>query len=212
MDVMNLFYFAGLSMVLTFMPGPDILFVITQSITGNWKDGMVVAIGLCTGLVVHTMAAALGVSAILHHSSLAFQTLKIAGAVYLFYLAWQALREAGSSHDADGSGRTVGSQSLLGLYQKGILMNLLNPKVSLFFLAFLPQFISPGSTSVHLQMVILGLIFILQAVLVFSVVSLIAHRLGRIFMKNATVSRWVNRGKAGIYVALGAKLFMMDNK
>jgi threonine/homoserine/homoserine lactone efflux protein len=211
MNAMNLIYFTSLSVILTLMPGPDILFVITQSISRNPKDGVAVALGLCTGLVAHTTLAALGVSAILYHSSIAFQTLKIAGAIYLFFLAWKALREEAAKPEA-GPGGAGGSWSFAALYRKGILMNLLNPKVSLFFLAFLPQFISPGSVPVQLQMMILGLIFMLQAFLVFAIVSFTAHRLSRNFMANATASRWVNRGKAGIYAMLGARLLLMSNK
>ncbi|PTX64297.1 threonine/homoserine/homoserine lactone efflux protein [Melghirimyces profundicolus] len=211
MDGTNLLTFTGISIMLTLMPGPDILFVITQSITRNPKDGIAVALGLCTGLMVHTTAAALGVSAVLYHSSLAFQTLKVAGALYLFYLAWQSLREAGAAHT--GSLAVEGrKRPFFALYRKGILMNLLNPKVSLFFLAFLPQFVSPEAGSVSVQMILLGVIFMVQAFLVFAVVSLAAHRLGRNFMANVAVSRWVDRGKAGIYALLGARLLSMEHQ
>ncbi|PMB04827.1 threonine transporter RhtB [Fischerella thermalis CCMEE 5273] len=214
MEIMDLMYFAGISIVLTLMPGPDILFVISQSITNNSKDGVAVALGLCTGLVFHTIASAFGISALLYHSSLSFQLLKVAGAIYLFYLAWLALRENQSKHAEESSNEVVEGNSLSTLYRRGILMNLLNPKVSLFFMAFLPQFIhsKPGAILVYMQMVILGFVFILQALLVFTVVSIIAYRLGRNFMNNSIKSKWVNRGKAGIYLLLGTQLFLMDNK
>ncbi len=115
--------------MLTLMPGPDILFVITQSIARRPGDG-----------IVHTTVAAFGISAILYQSSLAFQVVKVAGAIYLLYLAWQSLREKEGSDAAATAGR---SRSFFALYRRGIWMNLLNPKVSLFFLAFLSQFVSP---------------------------------------------------------------------
>lgn len=210
MEVSNLLYFAGVSVVLTLMPGPDILFVITQSVTHQRRDGIAVALGLCSGLVVHTTAAALGVSAVLYHSAVSFQALKIAGAIYLFYLAWQALREAGAGEVSPLASKEALPESFFKLYRQGILMNLLNPKVSLFFLAFLPQFVSPQAGAVSLQMIVLGVIFMAQALLVFTFISVIAHRIGRNLLKGATTSQWVNRFKAGIYALLGVRLLFMD--
>lgn len=210
MDWTNLLTFAGISVMLTLMPGPDILFVIAQSVTHSRRDGIAVALGLCTGLVVHTTAAALGISALLYHSSVAFQALKWLGAIYLFILAWQALREAKETESSNEL--PVRRQKFAALYRRGIFMNLLNPKVALFFLAFFPQFVSPEAGPVSLQMVILGAVFIVQALLVFSVVSMLAHQIGQKVLKNEASSRWVNRTKAGIYVLLGARLVLMERE
>jgi threonine/homoserine/homoserine lactone efflux protein len=210
MDIADLIAFTGISVMLTLMPGPDILFVIAQSVTHSRRDGIAVALGLCTGLVVHTTAAVWGVSALLYHSSVAFQVLKWAGAFYLFVLAWQALREAEETGEADQP--PVRRQRFAALYRRGILMNLLNPKVSLFFLAFFPQFVSPDTGSVSWQMMILGAVFTAQALLVFSAVSVIAHRIGRNVLKSATSSKWVSRTKAGIYALLGARLVFMERE
>ena len=210
MDWTNLLTFAGISVMLTLMPGPDILFVIAQSVNHSRRDGIAVALGLCTGLVVHTTAAALGISALLYHSSVAFQALKWLGAIYLFILAWQALREAKETESSNEL--PVRRQKFAALYRRGIFMNLLNPKVALFFLAFFPQFVSPEAGPVSLQVVILGAVFIVQALLVFSVVSMLAHQIGQKVLKNEASSRWVNRTKAGIYVLLGARLVLMERE
>ena len=144
MEVSSLIYFIAVSMLLTIAPGPDILYVITQSITQGKRAGIATALGLCTGLIVHTTAAAFGASAILQQSAIAFQILKYAGAIYLFFLAWKAFRE--KEHSL--SGMTTKNKDVASLYRQGIYMNILNPKVGLFFLAFLPQFVNSKAGNV----------------------------------------------------------------
>lgn len=207
MDVMNILYFVGVSILLTLMPGPDILFIISESMSKNRKTGIYIAFGLCTGLIVHTMAAALGISAIFYHSAVAFQIVKLAGALYLFYLAWQSLQ----SKRGDNTNNPFQSeqQPFLKLYRRGILMNVLNPKVSIFFLAFLPQFVSPQVGSVPFQMMVLGIIFTIQALVVFSIVSILANHLGKFILKNEKTVL-ISRVKAGIYTLLGARLVFLD--
>ncbi|SMO95268.1 LysE family translocator [Melghirimyces algeriensis] len=211
MEWTSLLSFIGFSVLLTLMPGPDLLFVMTQSLTHRPMHGFAVAAGLCTGLVVHTTAAALGISAILVHSSLAFSILKFAGALYLFYLAWQSLCESGSGSPESVS-LTEERTSLFALYRRGIWMNLLNPKVSLFFLAFLPQFVSAEAGSVPAQMVLLGVLFMIQAFLVFVTVSLTAHWIGQKLFHRGFGGTWLSRGKAGIYALLGMRLLLMDQE
>ncbi len=208
MDLADLLTFTGISVMLTLMPGPDILFVIAQSVTHSRRDGIAVALGLCTGLVVHTTAAVLGVSALLYHSSVAFQVLKWAGALYLFILAFQALREAEEPGGSEES--PLARRHFAALYRRGIFMNLLTPKVSLFCLAFFRPFVSPHAGSISWQMAVLGAVFTAQALVVFTSVSVITHRLGRNILKSATSSKWGNRTKAGIYVLLGARLVFME--
>ena len=135
--MMNIWGFVTAAVLLTLMPGPDILFVLTQGMTRGWRAGVVFAAGLCTGLVAHVTAAALGISVLLMSSEAAFMALKFAGAAYLLYLAFKAFRARRENHfRVDAGGGVVGK-----LYRRGILMNLLNPKVILFFLAFFPQFV-----------------------------------------------------------------------
>ncbi|MEG6513479.1 LysE family translocator [Desulforamulus ruminis] len=210
MDIMNILYFLGASVLLTLMPGPDILFVITESISKSQKTGIFIALGLCTGLIVHTTAAALGIAAVLYHSAVAFQVVKFAGALYLFYLAWQALRERGNSKEEVLSASA--QQTFFALYRRGIFMNLLNPKVSLFFLAFLPQFVSPRAGSVALQMALLGVLFMLQSLVVFTTVALLANRFGKYLFNHEKSVLWINRAKAGIYTFLGARLVFLSKE
>lgn len=130
----QLVYFIAASAALTILPGPDILFVLTQSISQGKKAGVVTASGLCTGILIHTTAAALGISAIVYRSALTFEIIKYAGAAYLLYLVWHALKES----DELIFSAPVRETDTFALYRRGIFMNALNPKVAIFFLSFLP--------------------------------------------------------------------------
>lgn len=198
----QLLYFILASVALTLLPGPDIIFVLTMSIYQGKKAGMSTASGLCTGLLFHTTAAALGVSAILYSSALAFSILKYAGAIYLLYLAYKAIREEGSFASMGSIKET--DHSLL--YRRGIFMNLLNPKVSLFFLAFLPQFVNANAGTVPMQMIFLGAVFLVQALVVFFIVSLFAGFIGAKIMEKPTMGKHINRAKAGIYSFIAVEL------
>jgi len=128
------------SILLALAPGPDIIFVLTQSMTKGSRSGIVIALGLCSGLIFHTSAVALGVAVIFQTSIIAFTILKCVGAAYLLYLAYMAFKDASKSK-LEAQNAPV---DLLSLYKRGILMNITNPKVSIFFLAFLPQFTNPN--------------------------------------------------------------------
>lgn len=196
------FYFIAASVALTLLPGPDILFVLSISISQGKKAGMATASGLCTGLLFHTTAAALGISAIVYESALAFTIVKYAGALYLIYLAFKALKESGTFF----SSFEVKETDLPLLYKRGIVMNLLNPKVSLFFLAFLPHFISTGSGNIPVQMIFLGIVFIVQALFIFFLVSIFAGLIGSRIMEQPKVGKYVNWAKAGIFSIIGIEL------
>ncbi len=150
--------FFFLSIVLAFTPGPDNIFVLMQSATRGAWAGMCVVLGLCTGLIVHTLAVALGLAAIFAASATAFVVLKFVGSGYLVYLAWQAFR---APVDEDFSETTQPNNGLISMYARGIIMNLTNPKVIFFFLAFLPQFVDANRGSVALQISWFGFTFIL---------------------------------------------------
>lgn len=198
----HILYFIAASVALTLLPGPDILFVLTQSISQGKTAGMAIAAGLCTGLFFHTGAAALGVSAILYSSAVAFSILKYAGAIYLLYLAYKAIKEEGSLTSMG----SIKERNLGLLYRRGIFMNILNPKVSLFFLAFLPQFINAESGSIPLQMIFLGAVFFAQAIVVFSIVSFFAGMIGIRLMEKPGLGKKINWAKAGIYSVIGIEL------
>jgi RhtB (resistance to homoserine/threonine) family protein len=206
MDPVHILYFLAVSVAITLLPGPDILFVIAQSMSRGKNAGIATALGLCTGLIVHTLAAALGVAAILHQSAIAFAVLKYAGALYLLYLAWQAARDGKATFDLPQTER----RSHSALYRKGIFMNLLNPKVSLFFLAFLPQFVPPSAENAVWQMMLLGVLFLLQALAVFTAVSIFAGMIGQRWLRRPAVARHVNKVKAALFAILGIRLALME--
>lgn len=202
MDYSNILSFLGVSVLLTLMPGPDILFVISQSLSQHKHAGIMIAFGLCTGLIGHIAAAAFGISAILYQSATAFTVVKYAGAIYLLWLAWKAFR----SKSADFRISKQSSSSYLSLYKKGIIMNLLNPKVSLFFLAFFPQFIDQTSGHVPLQMLELGCVFMIQALAIFSAVSFGSEKLRSLIMRNEKIARNIHFMEGTILAFVGLQI------
>jgi len=200
---MNIIGFLVASVLLTLMPGPDIIFVITQSISQGKKAGILTALGLSTGIIVHTTAASLGISLILYESATAFNILKYLGAAYLIFLGIQAIFERNKNNFKLGN---APSKEYKKLFKKGILMNILNPKVSLFFLAFLPQFVSANSKNPSLEMMFLGIIFMIQGVIIFSLISILAEKLSERIMKNPKISKAVNWIKAFVFLFIGVSL------
>ncbi|MDQ0257160.1 threonine/homoserine/homoserine lactone efflux protein [Evansella vedderi] len=202
MDMMVLISFLGVAIFLTLMPGPDILFVIVQSISQNKMAGIATALGLCSGLIFHITAATIGISAIVYQSSFAFSIVKYAGATYLFYLAWQSFKEKNSVF-LNGSQKTMNYPSL---YKKGILMNILNPKVSIFFLALLPQFVVPSTMNVSAQMLILGLIFLVQALVIFSLISIFSEKLRSFLVSKPFIANRMNLIKGTLLLFIGLQI------
>ena len=190
------------SVLLALAPGPDNIFVLTQSSLYGKRSGLSVVLGLCTGLVVHSFAVALGIAVIFQQSALAFSALKMAGAGYLLYLAWQVFRASVSKIQAQGNGEI----RLLKLYGRGIIMNITNPKVSIFFLAFLPQFADPSRGPVWLQILILGGVFILSTVLVFGGVAMLAGTIGQWVNRSGQVQKIMNRVAGTVFIVLALKL------
>ena len=164
MDQILLFFISSLA--LTIMPGPDILFVINQSLEDK-KSGLLVSFGLCSGLIVHTLVLAFGLSAIIEQNDNVIMFFKYFGSVYLFYLAFQEFKKD----------RIISERQKENFYLRGVYMNLINPKVLIFFLAYFPNFLFSDTISISYQFIILGAIFILQALIVFSIVSLASNRL-----------------------------------
>jgi threonine/homoserine/homoserine lactone efflux protein len=194
--------FFGISILLSLSPGPDNIFVLMQSATHGRKAGLLVTLGLCTGLLGHTAAVALGLAAILAASTTAFTVLKLAGAAYLVYLAWGALR-APVGPLSSGSVPALKPWRMVG---RGVVMNLTNPKVGLFFLAFLPQFVQPDAGPVALQVAQLGGLFILAALLVFGGIAWFAGLVGVWFQNSMRAQRALNWCAAAIFLGLAARL------
>ncbi len=192
MDIQLITSFLVASVILTLMPGPDNIFVLSESLTKGKRNGLAISLGLSLGLIVHTIAAASGLSIVIQKSAVAFSIIKYLGAAYLFYLAYQATKEKTTGTDINLEALQQNEENVKPLIRKGFLMNILNPKVSLFFIAFFPQFVTADGFHIALQMIILGLIFMLQAMLIFSSISLLSGRLSK-YVRNPRfwkVTKW----------------------
>lgn len=204
-EAVDFFGFLMASVILTLMPGPDIIYVSLISAGNGAKSGFVTALGLCTGLVVHTTAATLGVSVIFRESESAFLILKYLGIGYLLYLAAVELFSARKTNKEGDS--LVSGSNLISLYKRGIMMNLLNPKVAIFFLAFLPQFVKTQNEYFSLQMSLLGLLFILQAIVVFGLVSILSGQVRMFKNVNPGNKKYASYFKSLIY--LGISIYIL---
>lgn len=196
--------FFGIAALLALSPGPDNVFVLLQSAMWGRSAGMVVVLGLCTGLLVHTAAVAIGLAAVFAASSAAFTALKLLGATYLLVLAWGAFTAPASTQ----AGHRPPRQRPWQLYRRGIVMNVTNPKVSLFFLAFLPQFASPARGPVGPQIVMLGGLFILATLLVFGGIAFFSGAFGERIQRSPRVQRALNRFAGVVFLGLAIKLAM----
>jgi len=203
-DVLSLFFVASLA--LGAAPGPDNIFVLTQSALYGRLAGIVVTLGLCSGIFVHTAAVALGVAAVFQTSALAFTALKIAGAGYLFYLAIGAWR-AGASDIASNKQPRL---PLPKLYWRGVVMNITNPKVAIFFLAFLPQFADPARGPVALQIIALGGVFVVATLLVFGAVAIGGGTLGGFLQRSPWAQAMMNKVAGVIFAGLAMRLIMTE--
>lgn len=202
MPIESIITFVIASVLLGIAPGPDNIFVMAQSALYGKKSGVLVTLGLCTGLIVHTSAVALGVAVIFQTSVLAFTVLKVVGAMYLLYLAWQAFRASASRLDTPKS--TLRSNG--ALYRRGIIMNITNPKVSIFFLAFLPQFASPEYGALAPQIALLGGIFMIVSLVVFSAIAVLAGELGGWLNSSPKAQVYLNRITGVVFAGLALKL------
>ena len=198
--------FIAASVALALAPGPDNVFVLTQSAIGGRIAGVIVTLGLCTGLIFHTMAVAFGVAVIFQTSAAAFTLLKLFGAGYLLYLAWQAFRARPNT----GAGPEDARLSIRELYFRGVIMNVSNPKVAIFFLAFLPQFAEPARGSVPVQIIVLGALFMVSAFVVFAAIAWAAGSLGAWFQRSERAPVVLNRIAGTVFVALAVRLAMAE--
>lgn len=203
MDLANISMFILASFLLCLAPGPDNIYVLTQGITKSKTAAVVTTLGLTSGLIIHTSAAALGISVIFQTSELAFNIVKYVGAAYLLYIAYQAFKYRNEPLDLSVQNS---SNELKKLYVKGFIMNILNPKVSIFFLAFLPQFVNPQMGSIPMQMIILGLIFMALTIIVFSSIGVAANLLSSKLMQKPSIVKYMNILTSLVLVSLGIKL------
>ena len=195
MDQILLFLIS--SLVLTLMPGPDILFVINQSLI-NKKSGLIISIGLCSGLVIHTLILVFGLSVFIESNKHLVLYLKYFGTLYLFYLAYDELRT---------KDKLVQKNTINGLFLRGLYMNLINPKVLFFFIAYFPNFLFSETISISIQFLILGSIFIAQALFIFFTVSVVSNKMMTL-LKLDTRSNMITYLKSFVFIIIGLLIFL----
>lgn len=205
MTTTTLLYFLGASVALTLAPGPDNIFVLTQGIARGRKPAIITALGMCSGISVHTTAAAFGISAVFFSSVVVFNAVKYAGALYLLYLACMALKERSAVKLAAADNRDT-----VALFKRGFVMNVLNPKVAMFFLAFLPQFVAPDSKHFALQMLLLGFVFMLQAVVIFCMIGYFSGSIGNFILSRPRIAKYFDWLTAGVFASLGLRLALSE--
>lgn len=206
MDAVLLFQFTLSSIILTLSPGPDIIYVLTQSISNGKRYGIITAFGLVSGIIVHTSLVYFGIALLIQQNPVLFDGLKYLGAGYLFYLAFQVYRS--NPEQTVNMQKQKGVKSDWALYLKGFVMNVINPKVSLFFLAFLPGFIKPELGNVGVQIFRLGAIFMVQAFLIFSMVSLLADKSTIFLRENQRFQPTMRILQIIVFIGLGIFLIL----
>ncbi|MFO7745573.1 MAG: LysE family translocator [Psychroflexus sp.] len=171
------------SILLTLSPGPDIIYVLSQSLVGGYKKGMIIALGLVSGIIIHTSLVAFGVSLIIKNSEPLFWSIKIAGALYLLYLAYKVYSSPPQNFTQDKT--VVSKKSVFSDFKTGFIMNILNPKVTIFFLAFFPGFLWDTEKDLMMQFYVLGGLFMFQAFVIFSLVAILSGQLSKILFKSS---------------------------
>lgn len=194
------------SLVVVLIPGTGVLYAVSTGLTQGRRASVYAALGCTAGIVPHLLATVLGLAAVMHTSALAFQVLKYAGVAYLFYVAYATWRDR-SAFAVDG---TLSKATATGLVVKAFLLNILNPKLTIFFLAFLPQFIEPGASRPLAQLLLLGAVFMAMTFVVFVVYGFVAHAFRRLVIESAMVQRWLRYGFASAFAGLGAKLALSE--
>ena len=207
-DIQNLLLFIGLSWILVITPGPDLIYVLTKGISTGKKAGLISAIGVTLGIFVHTIFAALGLSVILKTSALAFMIVKIIGAGYLIYLGIKTLVSK------DKLNLIKEKQiSTRKIFIQGLLSNTLNPKVALFFMAFLPQFIKTNGTEISpIPFLILGTIFALFTMIFLATLGYFSGAVGHYLKTKDSISKWIKNISGSVMILLGIKLAFINQK
>ncbi|MFY1825245.1 LysE family translocator [Myxococcus fulvus] len=198
------FLLAGL--VLNLTPGPDTMYVLARSMGQGRSAGFVSALGICVGCLFHIAAAALGLSALLATSAMAFLVVKWVGALYLVWMGLQMLR----SRRGPDAVHALAPTSHWRIFRDGVVTNVLNPKVALFFLAFLPQFVDPSRGDTGLQFVLLGLLFDVTGTLWLCFIAAVAGAFGGWLRRSPRFAVWQQRVTGGVFVALGARLALQE--
>lgn len=194
--------------VLFLIPGPAVLLTISQTAQGGRKSGIITGIGIAVGDLIHTIAAVLGLSAILMTSALAFEIVKYLGAAYLIFLGIKSILEKSKKQE-----QPVKKSNTATSFRQALLIELLNPKTALFFLAFLPQFVHNNGTPVVYQLLLLGLTFVLMSILYTTLLAFLTSAIGeRLFSKKNRLARWQGKIVGSIYIGLGLQLVIQNQK
>ncbi|MGG7620843.1 LysE family translocator [Bacillus coreaensis] len=198
-------------LLLFLIPGPAVFLTITQTIKGGKKNGIVTGLGIAVGDFLHTLAAVLGLSAILMTSSFAFEIVKYLGSAYLVYLGIRAIIEKAQKVEPIDKRESNSNPNIS--FRQAMLIELLNPKTSLFFLAFLPQFVKSGDTPVAIQLLVLGLTFVLMSITYTTSLVLVTSTIGnKLFAKTKKSAKWMGKVVGLVYIGLGIKLALQTQK
>ena len=196
------------SALLAVAPGPDIVYVLTRGIAQGRKAGFAAALGFATGCIFHTLLAAFGVAALIRSSPLAFDLVRYAGAAYLIWIGIQALRHASAFALTEGGE----SKAYWTIFKQSVLGNALNPKVTLFFLSFLPQFVNTGAGNVGAQMLLLGVVFMAVTVVVFGAVAYFSGWIGEWLRRKPAIASRLNVFAGITFIGLGIRVALPDMK
>jgi threonine/homoserine/homoserine lactone efflux protein len=194
------------SLIVVLIPGTGVIYTVSTGIVQGRKASVYAALGCTAGIVPHLLATVLGLAAVMHISALVFQLLKYAGVAYLFYVAYTTWKDS-SAFAIDG---TVAHTSPMGLVVKAFLLNILNPKLTIFFLAFLPQFVEPGAAQPLAQLLILSAVFMAMTFAVFVVYGMVAHAFRKLVVDSARVQGWLRYSFTAAFAGLGAKLALTE--
>ncbi|MEG3616977.1 LysE family translocator [Magnetovibrio sp. PR-2] len=194
------------SLIVVIMPGTGVIYTLAQGLSGGKRAALAATVGCTFGIVPHMAASIFGLAAILHTSAVAFQVVKFAGVAYLFYLAWSSLKDGGALDIP----KDQPQKRALKIASHGFLINILNPKLSIFFLAFLPQFVPTASDTALWDMMGLSAVFMALTAIVFAIYGLAAAHMQVLMLNRPAVLKWLKRGFAGAFGALGVRLALAD--
>lgn len=205
MDSSNIILFIISSSLLSIAPGPDNLFVLNQSIQYSKKTAFIILFGLCTGLVFHTLLVATGLAIIILANEYLFQAIKVLGSFYMLYLAWGSWNNKNSNLEISLVQRTN-----FQLYLKGVFLSSLNPKLLIFFMAFFPKFINPDSQNIFQSTMMYGSIFIVCAILIFSIYIFIGSLIKKLFSQYQHLNMILNRITSIVFISMALSIFILE--
>ena len=194
------------SLIVVLVPGTGVVYSVSTGLIHGRRPSVYAALGCTLGIVPHLLATVLGLAALMHTSALAFEVLKYAGVGYLLYLAYATWNDR-SAFSVQDAGTRAGAVAIV---VKAVLLNLLNPKLTIFFLAFLPQFVTAGAEAPLAQLLVLSAVFMAMTFAVFVVYGLLAHAFRRAVIESPRVQTWLRRAFAGAFAGLGAQLALTD--